>query len=719
MKGKFRMSDLNDQPIANSKQDCFGFNNLAKKIAKAISKNKRLEGAVIAINGSWGVGKSSLINLIVNEIHNLNKKGSEKEIVISQFNCWWVRGEEALISEFFRQIFSVIESDSKKIRKEIKGLGSRVLLNSAPILGSLSNIVASGSKEVVTETLNLFGKLLEEEDNLDELHSKLGKLLRNGDKRYLVIIDDIDRLLPAESILVFKLIKTIGRLPNFSYLIAYDRSVTEKVIRRRFPTDNPHFLEKIVQVSFDVPHSPRSVIRIEFLKFIKEVLKIENASDDTHFRHHFENIIFPRITTPRELVKIFNILGFTWSAVENEADYADFIAIETIRIYYPELYTAIKNEKHNLVVDKFDLASLQRPVQKIFTFVDCIDSVDEEVKIRLTDGLKYMFRTAEVTSPSEPTHSISKYDLDLMRKRRSICIEQYFDTYFQFDIGDKIISQSELENLRSNCNDREFIRNFIIDTLNNKDNPEKIHYLLHEIVDLIQELPMSECKNILVEVIMMHDQICDALSTDLYSSELHFVRDVFKILLNVARSRFSNLKEWSEYLRSISDNFSFKFKLQLISIQIMISKSRPHKGKYNILSVADKNRLGSEVSSRIEEMAENNELFKNKDLFNILFWWDSLYVKKSTSKANDWIKKNINDQEFVVNCANNFLFKDNREFIDEFEKVKPPRYHIPIDDLRKVLDFDLFANRVNELLESGRLDEESKTVLKRFKSNIK
>ena len=55
-----------------------------------------------------------------------------------------------------------------------------------------------------------------------------------------------------------------------------------------------------------------------------------------------------------------------------------------------------------------------------------------------------------------------------------------------------------------------------------------------------------------------------------------------------------------------------------------------------------------------------------------------------------------------------------RDLTDEFGEVEKPRYEIPVDDLRKVIDLDLFVGRVNELLESGKLDEGNQEVLKRF-----
>ena len=42
------------------------------------------------------------------------------------------------------------------------------------------------------------------------------------DQPILVVIDDLDRLQPDELLLVFKLIRLVGRLPSVGYILAFD-----------------------------------------------------------------------------------------------------------------------------------------------------------------------------------------------------------------------------------------------------------------------------------------------------------------------------------------------------------------------------------------------------------------------------------------------------------------------------------------------------------------
>lgn len=47
-----------------------------------------------------------------------------------------------------------------------------------------------------------------------------------------MILDDLDRLAPDELLLVFKLVRLIGRLPNVYYLLCYDEQTLLDTLSR-------------------------------------------------------------------------------------------------------------------------------------------------------------------------------------------------------------------------------------------------------------------------------------------------------------------------------------------------------------------------------------------------------------------------------------------------------------------------------------------------------
>ena len=109
--------------------------------------------------------------------------------------------------------------------------------------------------------------LIQQEETVEKLHAELSKALSDQKKRFLIVIDDIDRLSPDEALLIFRLVKSVGRLPNVIYLLVYDRDLAESIIAERYPSEGPHYLEKIVQAPFELPephHSDSQRINASF-----------------------------------------------------------------------------------------------------------------------------------------------------------------------------------------------------------------------------------------------------------------------------------------------------------------------------------------------------------------------------------------------------------------------------------------------------------------------
>ncbi len=76
------MNYSTDRPIENEKQDLLGRTHFSKQLGNAIYKYGGNDGLVIGLFGKWGTGKTSVINMTVNEINDLSKVDKEKPIII-------------------------------------------------------------------------------------------------------------------------------------------------------------------------------------------------------------------------------------------------------------------------------------------------------------------------------------------------------------------------------------------------------------------------------------------------------------------------------------------------------------------------------------------------------------------------------------------------------------------------------------------------------------
>jgi predicted KAP-like P-loop ATPase len=241
----------NDSPITAPSDDHFGVDPFAQALAKAIEKMPTPEGVVIGINGPWGSGKSSALNLIV---HHLKPLIDANKLKVIRFTPWWLSGADAITAAFLTDLQSAIGvSLGDTALKAFKSVANRV----QRVVGAVADIAAPGVSKIVDAASSLLG----DGESIEEQHKKVSEALAAGDCRYLVIIDDIDRLGPDEAIEVFKLVKSVGQLANVIYLLAFDRILAEKVVGEKFPSEGPHYLEKIIQANFEVPNASEADLR--------------------------------------------------------------------------------------------------------------------------------------------------------------------------------------------------------------------------------------------------------------------------------------------------------------------------------------------------------------------------------------------------------------------------------------------------------------------------
>jgi predicted KAP-like P-loop ATPase len=332
----------NDQPISLPSEDLYGFDPFAKAIANGIRKMPAPNGYVLAINGPWGAGKSSVINLV---LHHLADETAGGPIKVIRFTPWWFRGEEALALAFFRELQAALNpSLRKKARKLLPKIGAR-LLRGGGLVGSVLDVAAGGGGAVASNAMAYLESLIDTDDSLEALHDELRAALGKLQDRFLIVIDDIDRLTPEESLLIFKLVKSVGQLPNVLYLLAYDRALAEKLVAERFPSEGPHFLEKIVQAVFEVPEPGANALQAQVKAQIAEVCDVSFADAPVEFFNLLYDVVTPEIAKPRDVIRFTNTIVFSWPAVAGEVHAGDFLALEVLRLFDPGLYRSIRVNK--------------------------------------------------------------------------------------------------------------------------------------------------------------------------------------------------------------------------------------------------------------------------------------------------------------------------------------------------------------------------------------
>lgn len=335
---------FNDAPILTPEDDRFGIDGFAQALAKTFKNIERPIGTAIAINGPWGSGKSSAVNLVCN---HLKDDIENKKLELIDFRCWWFRGEEALTLAFLQTLNASLQKNLTDKAKELLPHLGKILLQAGPVVGPAINL-ATGSilGTLVGGSMDFAKKLFSEDESIENLFQSLSKALEEQNKRFLVVIDDIDRLTPDEALVVFRLVKSVGRLPNVMYLLVFDRELAEKAVKVKYPSEGPHFLEKIIQASFDLPFPARDDLNRAALAQIETFCGWQGDQDQLRsFMNIFYDAVSPYLVIPRDLTRLSNSMTVSWPAVAKEVNVGDYVALEIMKLFEPSLYNSIRTNK--------------------------------------------------------------------------------------------------------------------------------------------------------------------------------------------------------------------------------------------------------------------------------------------------------------------------------------------------------------------------------------
>ena len=757
------MNPFNDKPIEGPEEDKFGFSPFAEALAQSISKNENPEGTVIAIRGPWGSGKSSVVNLVrhclememekkrksdqiqksfeflrtaPNWLKSLAQKTCSKQdsgntsnssnvsLKILDFKCWWFKGEEALTLEFFRQLYSALDQSGLEEAKEaVSQLGSRILSSSAPFIGAAANLlVAPGTGGAVSSGMNLLSNLIKQEKTVEELYSEISEELLNSEKRYLMIIDDIDRLSPDEALLIFRLVKSVGQLPKITYLLAYDREVSEKIVSERYPSEGAHYLEKIVQAGFDIPYPLRSDLNDAFIQSVKELWKKpENSvywteyqnSEFRHFWNLFNNVVELQIQSPRDVIRIMNTLRVTWPAVADEVDPADFLALETLRVKQPSLYAILKAYKQQLT-GSVDMSTIgENKTDRKSRYEDIfLSKFQGEKRAEMKRALRCLFPPLAAVWEN---HDISSGNQEEWKRQRRVCSLEYFDTYFRFSLSQEIISLAEVKAIIKNSGNKARVENALLQAIQNQTGNGRRAYasvLLDELTVHAKSIPIENAEAFLSALFSVHDKI--DIESD-QSDDLWCMGNSIRIYFT-SRNLLLNRTTLDKRSAIIVDTIQYASLYLTIFITIRTYyEYYPRPGEFPepedncLIAKSDMERLRKISAEKIETDVENDELLRSREPLNILDSWNLLAGSDKSEEAKSWCMGKLSDNNAVEIFAKGLMRKESTGV--DLESIT---YLINMNILRKFFDIDIFKQRVEEVLNISQPGSERYVNLKRF-----
>lgn len=419
-----------DRPIESVEQDAFQRADFAKRVVRLIKHRGGGDCLVIGIYGAWGEGKTSVIRMIDKMLVE------DGQATTFRFNPWVFKEEGMLLREFFLGLAKALDQKLftgwDEFAKQLKRYGGLLSIGLPGFKGM--EVSAEGLGELIGEVGN------------EELKNRLGECLKKYPIPIVIFVDDIDRLSKEEIHAVFRLVKLTGDLPNVTYVLCFDEGMVAAAIGERFGRGDIQagrdFLEKVIQVPLRLPQIPirgESGLQMFALSRIQEILNgcgIELNDEEAHeFRQAFDNVILPRLVTPREVLRYSNALSFTIPMLMGEVHIVDLMLFEALRVFYPE-YHRFVSEERDMFIGSFDKPySKERDVEKIDRFQARMKRLGEGLLPAQRSGVEGLISTLFPRTEEAAGHGqFSMKSWNKWLREQRIASSEYFQRYLTYSV---------------------------------------------------------------------------------------------------------------------------------------------------------------------------------------------------------------------------------------------------------------------------------------------
>lgn len=318
-----------DNPIQRPEDDALGRAGAARSFAQHVLSLDAREGVVVGVLGAWGFGKTSFINLARGEF---DRSG----VPVLDFNPWMFSGAEQLVQSFFVELAAQL-----KVRPDLAAIG-KGLEDYGEMFSGMAWLPLVGPWiERVRGVAKILGKMLQHrKEGVGGRRAKLRNALTGLSNPIVVVLDDIDRLSSPEIRDVFKLVRLTASFPNIIYIVAFDRVRVEEALAEQ-GVPGRDYLEKILQVTVDLPAVPDQVLNRQIFAAVDGVLaNIQNPGPflEQAWPDVFMEIIRPLIKNMRDVRRYAAAIYGTVRALSGAVALADVLALEAVRVFLPEVF---------------------------------------------------------------------------------------------------------------------------------------------------------------------------------------------------------------------------------------------------------------------------------------------------------------------------------------------------------------------------------------------
>lgn len=388
---------------------------IIEHIYNSILNTRANNSFVIGINGAWGSGKTTTVNIVKEKIKSNIK---DKELILSDFSPWIYDNPQNMMIGLLKSILVEANITSNPLEHE-------------KMFKSLVNVIFKKVGFDNTFVNNFFYNL----DTVEKIKNELNDFLEFNQKRVVLFIDNLERAEADNIIFLFRLIGQVFDLKRITYVIIYDEDRLKDIFSDKLKIDY-HYIEKIIQQNISVPPIQRELLSNICRVCIARLLEFYDGSNIEKYKLIVDFIV-SEVKDLRKLKRFLNTVVTEIFATQHYLSKYTLFALNTIKFFDRDMYYSIyQNKKYFITTDKlYDISVRYMDINKKENnekakelFDKLIKDKSKEYKDLLSDmfiAVQRYFWGKDIIG-----NDYNDIDYDFIRINKCIYSGMYFDIYF-------------------------------------------------------------------------------------------------------------------------------------------------------------------------------------------------------------------------------------------------------------------------------------------------
>lgn len=743
MKPKDLHGFSSDRPITKVEEDLLGRSSFSTDLANAMASWHGNDSLVVALHGDWGSGKSSIKNMALSRLAEIDDKKPD----VIDFSPWEWAAQEKITDSLFQEVSKSIgrtdkSKSGKKLAATLKKYGQYLNTGETvasgfsaalPALFVFATLVGVGgnfSSEAWVRNSSIFillvlgglaaalkwGKVFldklsgnveatakEKEQSLSDIREELKSLLLERESPLIVVMDDLDRLTSAQLRMVFQLIKANLEFPNVVFLLLFQRDLVEGKINDG-EQQGRDYLEKIIQVPFDIPRIETTRLHnLLFNKLDKIIEQDESALDmfdSGRWGNMFHGALSAYFDNLRNVYRYTSTLSFHFTLLKGRSTFevnpVDLMAVECLRVFEPDVYKEVARAKEIFTKNGSDRYG--RSEESTAALINSIlDKASDNKRDAVKELVEQLFPTIEWALGG--TQYSGDFASTWLREMR-VCHPSNFDKYFQFSIPSGELSNSDLQEMLSLTANSERFSSFIL-SLNERGI---LKNALSQFESFTDEVPLENGSAYIKGILDIGDQIDhESIGFTMFSSYIHAVRLVVWFL--------RRMDEPEERGKLLLDCFKASKGLSVVEHILQSDENRRDKGDSDqILRDDEFELLKLEFVKKLDGMSENapSELLSNEHLVSFLYRWRRW---GDENKVINWLKLQTQTAEGCLALLERFMSKSSSQGMGDY--IVKINTYIKLESIENFLEIAPIQEKVMGIDEK-KINLKQKEALKAF-----